>query len=360
MISRLILLALTALATLGCWATTPLTPARQLIGRMQRLQKQGVMVGHQDDPVYGRSWHWDEGRSDVRDLVGSYPAVMGFDLGMIELDSTRNLDGVPFERMRREIVAQHERGGIVTLSWHPRNPVTGESAWTKTPGMGHHLAPGGAYHEKMCGWIDRVAAFVGSLRRADGTPVPVVFRPWHEMSGDWFWWGTASMTATELQDLYRLTHDRLTRHARLTNVVWAYSPNLTLPDSEQHYMSFYPGDEYVDLMGIDIYDFDHDDAAYTRHLRDELSLLAGVGRKHGKLVALTETGAQTLPNARWFTQVFWPVARQFPISYVLFWRNAWDNDKELYISYPGHATAPDFTRWTRYRRVLLARDLRRR
>lgn len=56
-------------------------------------------------------------------------SVMGFDLGKLELGSKENLDGVPFDRMRSEIVAQHERGGIVTLSWHPWNPVTGENAW---------------------------------------------------------------------------------------------------------------------------------------------------------------------------------------------------------------------------------------
>lgn len=87
------------------------------------------MLGHQDDPVYGTTWKWDEGKSDVLLTTGDYPAVMGFDLGKIELDSKENLDGVPFDRMRQEIIAQYKRGGIVTLSWHPWNPATGENAW---------------------------------------------------------------------------------------------------------------------------------------------------------------------------------------------------------------------------------------
>lgn len=57
------------------------TPAQQLIKRLVKLQKKGVMVGHQDDPVYGTTWKWDKGRSDVKDVCGEYPAVMGFELG---------------------------------------------------------------------------------------------------------------------------------------------------------------------------------------------------------------------------------------------------------------------------------------
>lgn len=103
--------------------------AKQLLDRLRLLQDQGIMVGHQDDPVYGTTWKWDEGKSDVLLTTGDYPAVMGFDLGKLELDSKENLDGVPFDRMRQEIIAQFKRGGIITLSWHPWNPVTGENAW---------------------------------------------------------------------------------------------------------------------------------------------------------------------------------------------------------------------------------------
>src|SRR3712207_8001382 len=72
------------------WAQTP---AEKLIKRLKKIQKRGVMIGHQDDPVYGTTWKWDKQRSDVKELVGSYPAVMGFDLGEIELENGKNLDG---------------------------------------------------------------------------------------------------------------------------------------------------------------------------------------------------------------------------------------------------------------------------
>ena len=93
------------------------TPRQQLLERLTKIQKKGYMYGHQDDPFYGITWNWDKGRSDTYELVGDYPAVMGFDLGGIEMGDAKNLDSVPFSRMRQEIIRQHERGGIITISW---------------------------------------------------------------------------------------------------------------------------------------------------------------------------------------------------------------------------------------------------
>ena len=114
------------MTTIGLQAKTP---AQKLFKRLAKIQKKGYMMGHQDDPFYGLTWEWDEGRSDVLATVGDYPAVMGFDLGGIEVGDKKNLDSVPFTRIRQEIINHHERGGIITISWHPRNPLTGGTAW---------------------------------------------------------------------------------------------------------------------------------------------------------------------------------------------------------------------------------------
>jgi mannan endo-1,4-beta-mannosidase len=330
------------------------SPARQLLNRLKTLQRVGVMVGHQDDPVYGTSWKWDDGRSDVKEVCGDYPAVMGFELGSLELGQTSNLDKVPFDRMRREIIAQHERGGISTLSWHPWNPVTGKNAWDPTGNAVAAILPGGRLHATFNSWLDKVASFLSSLKTPEGKEIPVIFRPWHEMSGGWFWWGEGRCTDEEYRQLFRYTHDRLTKHHHLRNLVWAYSPNGGVAD----YLERYPGDKYVDLLGIDLYDFDADDAKYTAGLTKELDRLTEIGKAHGKLVALSETGSQRLPNARWFTQVLWPVIGNYPLSYVLFWRNAWDNPKEMYMAAPGHPTAPDFKRFHDLKRTLFVDDIR--
>ena len=100
-----------------------------LLERLTLLKQKGYMFGHQDDTFYGLNWEWELNRSDIFETVGDYPAVMGFELGGIEKGDEKNLDDVPFERIREELIKHHERGGIVTISWHPRNPVTGGSAW---------------------------------------------------------------------------------------------------------------------------------------------------------------------------------------------------------------------------------------
>ena len=131
------------------------TPAQQLIERMAKLQKRGIMYGHHDDPFYGLGWEWDEGRSDTYSLVGDYPGVMSFDLGGIEMGDAKNLDSVPFIRIREEIVKQHERGGIITISWHLRNPLLGTTAWIEADQKAYEAA---LPYLKKIGQADKVPA----------------------------------------------------------------------------------------------------------------------------------------------------------------------------------------------------------
>ncbi len=115
------LLLLSLLVLMLSQAVVAQSVRQQLLSRLQQLQVHGYMFGHQDDPFYGLTWQWERGRSDVKETSGDYPAVMGFDLGGIEMGDEKNLDSVPFARIREELLAHHRRGGIVTLSWHPRN-----------------------------------------------------------------------------------------------------------------------------------------------------------------------------------------------------------------------------------------------
>ena len=112
-----------------------------------------IAYGHQDDLAYGHSWRvedWENDsleRSDIKDVCGKYPLVLGLEIGGIELGDSCNLDGVPFGLIRKAARLHTERGGIVTLSWHPRNPVTGESTWDVGDGTAvRAILPGGEKH----------------------------------------------------------------------------------------------------------------------------------------------------------------------------------------------------------------------
>ena len=348
-----------AASLLVCVGLHAQTAAQLLIDRLDGLRKYGIMIGQQDATVYGSTWKWEEGRSDVKELVGDYPAVIGFDLGKLELDSGKNLDGVPFERMQREILVQHARGGIVTLSWHPWNPATGNNAWNPEGNAVKEVLPGGSLHGKFNGWLDKVANFILSLRTYDGKMVPVIFRPWHEMSGAWFWWGTGSCTTEEYVAFYQYTHDYLEKVRGCDNVVWAYSPNVMDGQGDEGVIrTYYPGNAYVDMIGFDIYEFDGDNAAYASKLRKGLEAVTKVAAEEGKIGVLSETGCRALKDTTWFTETLWPVLRDYHLSYVLFWRNAWDQADERYLPAKGDPAADDFVRFAGLEETLFINDIK--
>ncbi len=352
-----ILTTFAALAVATLSMATSRRPAIKLINRLGAIQKHGIMIGHQDDPVYGCSWKWEDNRSDVKEVCGDYPAVMGFDLGDLELGKSKNLDGVPFDRMRTEIIKQHERGGIVTLSWHPNNPVTGKNAWDFSGDVVSKILPGGKLNAMFNVWLLKAARFINSLTTSKGEKVPVIFRPWHEMSGGWFWWGDGRCTAEQYKQLYRYTYKFMARQ-RCTNLVWAYSPNLAdQTETVEHYDKFYPGDDVVDLLGIDIYQREPNNAQYQGWLRSELDVVKKVGESRKKLIALTETGYNNVPDSTWFTKTLMPVLSEYPLCYVLLWRNAWDNPTENYIAAPGKASEEDFKLFYADPKTLFAKDI---
>ena len=335
-------------------------PAKQLLERLSKLQKKGIMVGHQDDPVYGTTWKWDEGKSDVLQTIGDYPAVMGFDMGHLENDSKENLDGVPFDRMKREIVAQYERGGIITLSWHPDNPVNGENAWNFQGDVVKKILTEKKMQAKFDGWLKKVADFIGSLKTSDGKCIPVIFRPWHEMNGNWFWWCANVCTPTEYNLLYTKTYHALTNEG-CDNIVWAWSPNLGSEKTLDRFLERYPGDSFVDLIGIDFYEFDNNDKNYETKLKETLDVLMQATEKTGKIAALTETGCRGIAQKTdWFSSVLYPVVKDYDLSYILFWRNAWDNPKEAYLPGVGDTVAiKDFNKFKKQKTVLFLKDIRK-
>lgn len=336
------------------FAVAEATPASKLIKRLKKIENVGIMLGHEDDPVYGHNWKWEYGKSDVKDITGDYPALMGFELGDIELNHDKSLDQVPFDRIRKEVIAQNERGGIIEISWHANNPVTGKNAWDPSGKAVKEILPGGSQNAKFSKWLDIVAKFMLSLRDKDGKLIPIIFRPWHEMGGTWFWWGKTGCTPEEYKQLYIYTHDTFTKKYKLNNLVWGYSPNT----GDEDILKYYPGDKYVDLIGFDFYDFDGDNNKYQTGLKRELDRLVKTCAEHKKIAAITETGAQRLPDSEWFTKVFWPVAKNYKISYALFWRNAWDNHTETYLPYPGADSEKDFKKFTNEKEVLLVNDIK--
>ena len=333
------------------------TPAEMLAARLSRCVEQGkVLFGHQDDLFYGKNWNrrdcGDE-RSDIRAVAGDYPAVLGVELGGIELGHASSLDDVAFDLIREGIAEHHRRGGIVAVSWHAANPSSGGDSWdvAGAEGVAASLLEGGANHALGLEWLRRVGDFLASLRDDEGRPIPVVWRPWHENAGNWFWWGAPYCTAGHYRALWRMTYDYLVGERGLDNLVWALSPGFT-DSCTTGYTDYWPGDDCVDLVGIDIYQYGTS-AEFRDLVRRQLSGLAATAASRGKLLALTETGSEALPDARWWTEALLPALEGLPVAYVLTWRNAWDRPAHYYAPFEGEASADDFRAFVADPRILL-------
>ena len=345
-----IILAVLVLAACNNGNKKPMeTPKDQLVHQLFTFAEEGkIAYGHQDDLAYGHSWvvtDWEADeleRSDVKAVTGKYPMIVGFDLGDIEHGADKNLDGVPFGLMRKAALKHIERGGIVTFSWHPDNILTGGDSWDiSSDQVVKSVLDGGEKHAEFMLWLQRAADFLESLG-----DVAVIFRPWHENVGSWFWWGGKLCTAQEYRELFRLTWVYFTKERGLTNLLWCYSPNGNC--SPQEYMDRYPGEEFVDILGVDTYEFigsaSMEEAAvrYTQELKSALTYVTAISYEHDKLMCLSETGLEGLPDPTWWTKTLLPAIEEYPISYVLTWRNAHDKPTHFYAPWEGFENAADF------------------
>ncbi|MGM9767124.1 MAG: glycoside hydrolase family 26 protein [Candidatus Cryptobacteroides sp.] len=318
-----------------------------LMARLQDNIDKGVMMyGHQDDLMYGHTWRVDQDeaeflRSDVKEVCGKYPAVYGLDLGGIELGSEQNLDDNYFAAMRASAIVHHQRGGVVTFSWHPRNPLTGGDAWdVSSKEVVASILEGGSCHDLFIGWLGRVADYFESFKTSGGQMVPIIFRPWHEHTGSWFWWGRDLCSVEEYKALWKMTFDYLSGERGLRNLIWSYSPGAGGVTGEI-YMERWPGDDMVDMIGIDCYQYSTPET-FTADLVNALDIMKEIAAGHGKMMAVTEAGYEGIPQADWWTGTLYEALKDYPLSYVLTWRNACDKPEHFYAPFPGHLSADDF------------------
>ncbi|WP_026924063.1 glycosyl hydrolase [Glycomyces arizonensis] len=324
---------------------------RALYQYLLDMQGQGIMFGHQHDLSEGFTFEEPDGEaSDTEATVGDYPAVFGWDTLILQGFEKPGVYGGTDEENIEALSWAFEqgdaRGGINVLSAHLPNFVTGGNFWDTTGGVVAQILPGGAKHGDFNAFLDRIAAAVKGARRDDGTPIPVVFRPFHENNGGWFWWGAGHTTSAEYIEIYRYTVEYLRDTKRVRNLLYAYSPNGSFAGDPTVYLKTYPGDEFVDILGYDSYDSTAGSAEWLGGLVTDLAMVVDLAAEHGKVPAFTEFGesGEEGRNLQWFTDVLGaikadPVASR--VSHMLTWAN-FGGDSRAYVPYPGHVMEPDF------------------
>lgn len=298
-----------------------------------------VMFGHHHTTCYGIGWDGgDPDRSDVKSLTGSHAAVYGWDLGHTGTD-----------RMDKLIIAAHKNGGINTISWH-MGQLSGKGGYKAGPKDAVKQAlPGGKYHRALKRELDRFVRFNKKLKDGNGNLIPIIFRPWHEHTGGWFWWGSTSGTEDEFVALWKFTVHYLRDVKKVHNLIYAYSPSGRHVQSTREYeTNRFPGYDYMDVLGVD---------AYVGKGQDELdyivnacAIVSRLAAKHGKVAALTEFGFRNgltkCPNPNWymdFLKTLKSTSDATGIVWALTWRN---HDKEhFWVPYKGQQNEEDFKRF---------------
>ena len=310
---------------------------RYLFDNLQRLMPDYMLFGSQDPTGYGVGWSGDDDRSDIRDVCGSYPAIYGWGI--------RNIaNGKKDERHRYRITSAFARGGINTISWHQIDPE-GRGFYASDVNNERIVAtllPGGEYHAFYKQKLYNLARYFKSLRGANGQSIPIIFRPYHENNGSWFWWGNNHCTRDEFIQLWQFTVHYLRDSLNVHNLLYAYSPDNF--DNKSEYLDRYPGDDYVDIIGHDWYSRGSITGGQLDDLLQDIRDIVEIAAERQKISALTETGREALDVIDWFTRVLLnpikndSIARN--VAYAAVWRNA--NVTHHYAPYPGHPSVPDF------------------
>lgn len=336
---------------------------KETVNLYRNLKKnldKGIMFGHQDDYAYGVNWQYEPGRSDIKDVTGDYPAVMGCEIGRIELDWQKDLDDVPFDSTRQYIQQAYARGTVITMSWHLNNPYTGKTAWEPDSATVKAILSEGKTKELYKTWLDKVAAYLQSLKGKKGEAIPVIFRPFHELNGSWFWWGRSHCTPAELKQLYQFTEYYLRDVKGVHNLLYAYNTDRFA--TKEEFIERYPGDDWTDVIGFDIYQKGDvvKNEAFIKDLDTSLTIIERLAKEHNKISALTEFGYNEVPDSTWWTKVLWQGLKNHHIAYALAWRNAGkkpDGTMEYWVPYKGQISADDFVQFFKLPKTLFASDV---
>src|SRR5690606_20002956 len=159
------------------------------------------------------------------------------------------------KEVAKNVIDTYNRGGVTTVAWHFPNPVSqGGFYWVDSVSVAavKYIIPGGAAHGIYKGILKDIADWAHSLKGKNGTLAPVIFRHFHEFDGEWFWWGEPHCSREEFITLWQFTVSYLRDSLNVHNFLYAYSPDNKFATDDQ-FLERYPGDEWVDMVGMDNY-----------------------------------------------------------------------------------------------------------
>lgn len=250
--------------------------AKELLKKLDEISGHSTLTGQHNFPDELSRW------SDRDyDLTGKFPAIFGQDFGFAGGADKDSTEGRP--SMIEEVERQYRNGAVIALTWHAVRPTDDEPVTFRGSVQGHLtdfewrelLTPGTDMYNR---WAEQVDVVAGYLRQLQAAGIPVLFRPYHEMNGNWFWWG-GRPGENGSAALYRQLYDRFVHVHHLNNLIWVWNVN-SPSENAGAIGSYYPGPQYVDVVTMDIY------GEFKQSYYDDTVALAG-----DKPIALAEVGA---------------------------------------------------------------------
>lgn len=288
-----ILLMLFIVSGISAQESRQLSPeAEALLQYLKEIEGEKTLSG----TTANVNWNINEAKW-VNKHTGKWPALNFFDFIHLPFSPSNWID---YSNIT-EVYNWHKNGGIVGCMWHWNMPTNDGQDWTCTPGTGNKetgfdvrkiFEPESAEYKQMMNDIDKVAS---TLKKLKQRKIPVLWRPLHEAGGQWFWWG---LDAEACNELWRVMYKRF-HEAGLNNLIWVWTSAAAWNRPYSEGYKWYPGDEYVDIVGIDIYNNSSASNIYStcyKMLRK---------KSPDKLIALTECGSLAPISQQWKAGARW-------------------------------------------------------
>lgn len=288
-----ILLMLFMVSGISAQESRQLSPeAENLLQYLKEIEGEKTLSG----TTANVNWNINEAKW-VNKHTGKWPALNFFDFIHLPFSPSNWID---YSNIT-EVYNWHKNGGIVGCMWHWNMPTNDGQDWTCTPGTGNKetgfdvrkiFEPESAEYKQMMNDIDKVAS---TLKKLKQRKIPVLWRPLHESGGQWFWWG---LDAEACNELWRVMYKRF-HEAGLNNLIWVWTSAAAWNRPYSEGYKWYPGDEYVDIVGIDIYNNSSASNIYStcyKMLRK---------KSPDKLIALTECGSLAPISQQWKAGARW-------------------------------------------------------
>jgi mannan endo-1,4-beta-mannosidase len=331
---------------------------KALYSQLWTIQTKGTMFGHHDDLLYGTKWMAQPGGSDIKDVCGDFPAVFSVDFAEI-MDNRSSTTPLNLDR-ERVIKEAYARGEVIIANCHLNNPLTGGDSWDNSNNTvaKQILIEGNTVNIKFKSWLDKLAYFVNNLKDNNGKLIPIIFRPFHEHTQIWSWWGSSATTQQEFIGLWKYTIDYLKNQKNVHSLIYAISPQLDELGSKESLLYRWPGDDYVDFIGMDSY-HGTNTLAFSGNLRN-LGLLS---TEKQKPCGVTETGLETIMtngvpyDTYWTNEISTPLTGK-NVSMVVMWRNKFEPGGTHYFApFKGHSSSTNFKLLFESPHMLFSKDL---